>query len=108
MKELILETLDNIKKRHIRIIRDLTVKFQVAFVSSIIAIGNELLLIKKEVGHGEWIPFVKSELGISIRSCQNYMKLAKTPIDQQNYRYGMEGLLELMRIGVDLSKPVKF
>ena len=42
-----------------------------------IEIGKRLIEIKKELGHGQWLPYVKNELGYSSRTANNLMKVAK-------------------------------
>jgi len=69
-----------------------------------INIGKKLLIIKSSMKHGDWIPFIKDNFGVSIRYCQNCMRLAKTPILEQYYKYGTEWLLARLREGADLSK----
>ncbi len=44
---------------------------------TIIDIGNLLLEAKDQLGHGEWLPWLKANFGSSIRSAQNYMNAAR-------------------------------
>jgi Protein of unknown function (DUF3102) len=44
---------------------------------SIITIGRELIAVKKTLRHGAFAAWVKSECGFSVRSAQNYMRVAR-------------------------------
>lgn len=43
----------------------------------IIEIGFELIAAKKDIGHGNWTEWLKSEFNWSIRTAQNFMALAE-------------------------------
>ena len=43
----------------------------------VINIGNLLVEAKEQVKHGEWLPWLKANFGLSIRSAQNYMAVAR-------------------------------
>jgi hypothetical protein len=43
----------------------------------IIEIGRDLLAVKKELGHGEFLIWAETECGLSIRTAENYMRAAK-------------------------------
>jgi hypothetical protein len=43
----------------------------------IIAIGRELIVVKKTLPHGAFQAWVSSECGVSLRSAQNYMRVAR-------------------------------
>ena len=45
--------------------------------ASVIAIGRELIAVKKTLRHGAFGPWVESECGFSLRSAQNYMRVAR-------------------------------
>ena len=77
-------------------------------VRNAIKMGNQLHIIKAVIkGRKEsWLDFIKDNFEISLRSCQNFMKLAKTPIHKNHYKYGIEGMLQLIRDGYDVSQPV--
>ena len=72
-------------------------------VRSFIKIGNRLFSIKATIPHGEWTPFIKEHFKLSIRSCQDYMYLAKHPIQEKYYSLGKDTLLSRLRAGDDLS-----
>jgi hypothetical protein len=72
-------------------------------VKHAIKIGNSLDIIKAGIKHGEWLHFIKKNFSISIRSCQNFMYLAKQPIARKYYKLGTEELLMRLRNGEDLS-----
>ena len=44
---------------------------------SILEIGKRLNEAKAQLGHGQWLPWLKEKVDISERSAQNFMKLAK-------------------------------
>jgi Protein of unknown function (DUF3102) len=44
---------------------------------SVIAIGRELIVVKKTLPHGAFQAWVSSECGVSLRSAQNYMRVAR-------------------------------
>ena len=72
-------------------------------VKNAIAIGNALFSIKATIPHGGWEDFMKSNFEISIRSCQDYMYLAKNPIQEHYYKLGTKKLTLMLREGNDLS-----
>lgn len=76
---------------------------QKASVKNAITIGNALFSIKATIPHGSWLDFMKSNFEISTRACQDYMYLAKHPIQEHYYKLGTEQLLLLLREGEDLS-----
>ncbi|MEQ1955379.1 hypothetical protein [Mesorhizobium sp. CN2-181] len=45
-----------------------------------LAIGHELILIKKTLGHGNFTNWVNQHLRVTMRTVQNYIKAAKQPI----------------------------
>jgi len=76
---------------------------RITAVKDSIKIGKSLDIIKSTVEHGEWLPFIKKNFSISIRSCQNFMYLAKQPIAKKYYKLGTEELIIRLRNGEDLS-----
>jgi hypothetical protein len=44
---------------------------------AVIAIGRELIAVKKSLPHGSFEAWVESECGFSVRSAQNYMRVAR-------------------------------
>lgn len=76
---------------------------QMASVVHAIRIGNALTSVKAQLEHGEWIPFLKGNFGYSIRSCQNFMYIAKHPIAKKYYKLGTEEIIKRLRAGDDLS-----
>lgn len=44
---------------------------------AIIEIGKRLLEAKAQLGHGEWLPWLRDRVDISERSAQNFMRLAR-------------------------------
>ena len=54
-------------------IRQLTANVTQGFID----IGFELIAAKKQLGHGSWIDWLKSEFNWSIRTAQNFMALAE-------------------------------
>lgn len=44
---------------------------------AIIEIGKRLLEAKAQLGHGEWLPWLRDKVDISERSAQNFMRLAR-------------------------------
>jgi hypothetical protein len=53
-------------------------------VSNAIAAGELLLEAKKQVGHGEWLPWLAENCDISERTAQAYMRLARAPLEMRN------------------------
>ncbi|WP_267428510.1 DUF3102 domain-containing protein [Methylobacterium sp. GC_Met_2] len=43
-----------------------------------LAAGHLLIEAKTAVGHGEWLPWLRANLGMSERTAQGYMRLART------------------------------
>jgi hypothetical protein len=66
---------DNIK-REINDARDRIKSRMAKSVQDIIDIGFDLIDVKEKLGHGEFQHWVKSELGISPRTAQNFMNAA--------------------------------
>ena len=55
-------------------------KLQIALkreTTNIIAIGDLLLEAKEQVGHGGWLPWLRSEFGSSASTAENYMSAAR-------------------------------
>ena len=74
-------------------------------VRNAIEIGHALLAIKRVTPHdGSWSTFMKNNFGYSIRSCQNFMYVAKHPVAEKYYPLGLEGVMERLRAGDDLSR----
>lgn len=42
-----------------------------------IEIGKRLIEIKKELGHGQWLPFIENELGYSRTTASNLIKVGE-------------------------------
>lgn len=42
-----------------------------------IEIGKELIEIKNELGHGQWLHYIENELGYSRRTASNFIKVAE-------------------------------
>ncbi|MBR9682602.1 MAG: DUF3102 domain-containing protein [Candidatus Aenigmarchaeota archaeon] len=74
-------------------------------VDRAVRIGEQLLELKEDVGHGNWQTFVKETFDISLRTCQNYMKLAKLEPHFGHYDFGTEGVLKLDRAGFAVDTP---
>ncbi len=82
-----------------------------AKVEKAITIGQQLIeakrQVKEELGPGQWITFIQDNFGESrMRTCQNYMKLAKTPIHRSYYNLGTERLIYKISQGKDLSSQM--
>jgi hypothetical protein len=92
------------KQTDVTIIQDLVMQVNISTSKRAIEIGTHLFKLKHSLIHGEWIPFVKQNIGLSIRTCQNYMGLAKQVIHEKHYHLGLEGLMAAIREGQDLSK----
>jgi hypothetical protein len=61
------------RKRELAVIADEIRDTLKRETGSIIKIGELLVEAKKQVGHGEWLPWLKREFSLSERSAQNYM-----------------------------------
>lgn len=46
-------------------------------VRSFIDIGNDLIIIKAGVGHGNFLPWIKTEFGMTEKTAQRYMSIAR-------------------------------
>lgn len=77
----------------------------VAFVKQAIEIGNHLINIKEKLGHTGVLRFAKDNFGISLRSCQDYMKIGREVIHENHYKLGLHDLLEEIKKGTDLAYP---
>ena len=44
---------------------------------AIIEIGRRLIEAKRQLEHGEWLPWLREKVDLSERSAQNFMRLAK-------------------------------
>ncbi len=77
-------------------------------VKNVIQMGNSLHIIKEEVEHKKenWLEFIEENFSATTESCHNFITLAKTPIHENHYKYGIEKLLELIKEGHDVSQPV--
>jgi len=77
-------------------------------VKNAIKLGEILFKIKDSVKDKKesWLDFIEDNFSLSTRTCQNYMKLAKTPIHENHYKEGTEKVLKLLRDGYDLSNPI--
>lgn len=76
---------------------------QIDSVKNAIAIGNALFSIKATIPYGSWLDFIKSNFELSIRTCQDYMYLAKNPIQESYYKLGTKKITVMLREGEDLS-----
>ncbi|MHA1972835.1 MAG: DUF3102 domain-containing protein [Candidatus Hodarchaeales archaeon] len=90
---------------NIELIRDLEKTARASFVKQAIEIGNHLIEIKEELGYGSWGPFVRNTFGFSLRTCQEYMKVARYSIHENHYSYGLRGLIDMINTDTDLSYP---
>jgi len=75
----------------------------IASVEISIKIGKTLTIAKSEIKHGEWTSFIEENFSISIRSCQDFMYLAKQSIAKKYYKLGTAQLILRLRSGEDLS-----
>lgn len=65
-------------------------------------IGKRLIEMKGLLNHGEWLPFLKTEVQLSVRSAQDYMALVNHDIKSAMLAHlGMAGALRMIRINVD-------
>ena len=78
---------------------------QINAVKNAIKIGNRLHEVKYviKLRKESWMDFVNDNFSISLRTCQDYMKLAKTPIHENHYKLGVADILAVLRSGYDLS-----
>jgi hypothetical protein len=74
-------------------------------VKNAVEIGNTLHIIKGSVKDKKesWLDFMRDNFSVSIRLCQDYMKLSKTPIHKNHYKLGVADVLTAIRAGYDLS-----
>ncbi len=54
---------------------------------SVIAIGRELDVVKKTLGHGRFQAFVQTVCGFSLRTAQNYMRVARLAAKNANVAF---------------------
>lgn len=82
MRELMVYS-DNIKKltTEIKVIQD-------NICLGMIEIGNRLIEIKRELGHGNWLPYIDKELGYSRSTASKFIMVAKQckNIDIENFK----------------------
>jgi hypothetical protein len=72
-----------------------------------VAVGADLLILKGQVDHGHWADFVYAELPFSIRSAQNYMKLAANPEKTQPVAHlGIKGALKALAEPKKLAETI--
>ena len=53
-------------------------------LADIVAIGNELIFANDKIEHGSFVPWVEKEIGIPIRTAQNYMNAARFAAEHKN------------------------
>ena len=53
-------------------------------INHAIAAGELLLEAKRQVKHGEWLPWLAENCDIAERTAQVYMRLARTPLEKRN------------------------
>jgi hypothetical protein len=53
-------------------------------INHAIAAGELLLEAKRQVKHGEWLPWLAENCDIAERTAQAYMRLARTPLEKRN------------------------
>jgi hypothetical protein len=53
-------------------------------LAKIVAIGNELIFANDKIEHGSFVPWVEKEIGIPIRTAQNYMNAARFAAEHKN------------------------
>ena len=87
----------------VTLINHLMDELTVARVKNAIKIGKHLLTLKEGVGHGNWTNFAKENFGASLRSCEDYMRLAKNAIHPKHYKLGSYMLTRRLSAGEDLS-----
>jgi hypothetical protein len=46
-------------------------------IEDIIAVGNDLLAVKQELEHGQWLPWLRVEFGWTDRTARNFMAVAE-------------------------------
>ena len=90
-------------KTKIDLIRNLEETARAAFVKQSVEIGHHLIDIKHELGYGSWGPFVRHNFGFSLRTCQEYMKVARNNIHEKYYYLGLRGLIAKINEGSNLS-----
>jgi len=90
-------------KIDVTIIQNLVNQIKISNVKRAIEVGKELTRIKATLNRGEWIPFIESSVGLSKRTCQNYMFLYNQPIQEKHYIHGTEEIMKMIREGHDLS-----
>jgi len=89
----------------VTLVRSLENSASAAFVKQAIEIGNHLIEVKEELLHGEWQLFVEESFGFSLRTCQEYMKVARCAIHENHYKYGLKALIDMINTDTDLSHP---
>jgi hypothetical protein len=69
--------------------------------------GADLIRAKKDLKHGDWLPWLRDQCALSERTAQDYMKLAesKSKLDAKNALGADLGLKEALRLIED--KPQK-
>jgi Protein of unknown function (DUF3102) len=68
-----------IRREHEQVATSMT-----SVINHAIAAGELLLEAKRQVKHGEWLPWLAKNCDIAERTAQVYMRLARTPLEKRN------------------------
>ncbi|MBO9479263.1 DUF3102 domain-containing protein [Shimia sp. R11_0] len=68
-------------------------------------IGEELIMLKQKLAHGEFTPWVKTECAFSERSAQDYMKIAKAKTQRAAGFNRCDSIREVLALGKTPKEP---
>jgi Protein of unknown function (DUF3102) len=77
---------DSLPPEHVRVLKEAFIQISLCVggtAKAIVAIGRELLAVKALLDRGQFVRWVEAECVFSLRSAQNYMRVARF-MDQQN------------------------
>lgn len=74
-------TLDDLPPEVVTSLREASARIKVRMsrtVSDIVEIGRDLVIVKKALGHGRFLPWIEAEFGMHENTALNFMRVAKT------------------------------
>ena len=68
----------------------------------ILEIGKRLIEVKAQLGHGEWIPYLRDKVDFSERTARDMMRLAKEYSNRQTFAdFGAQKALQLLALSAE-------
>lgn len=85
--------------RNIEVITGEILLFKAQAGASILEIGKRLIEVKAQLGHGEWLDYLKEKVEFSPRTAQDMMRLAKEYSNTQTFAFlGAQKALQLLAL----------